>query len=90
MKKTTLLGVLFAIVVVGYLVISSIRHQAYRCEVCITFKGRRDCGKAGAQTEMDAQRAATSIACAQISGGVIETNQCENTPPDTLQWISRP
>lgn len=90
MKKTTLLGILFAIAVVGYLVLTSIRHQPYRCQVCITFKGRRDCGTGAAQTEMDAQRTATSIACAQISGGVIETNQCENTPPDSLQWLARP
>jgi hypothetical protein len=89
-KKTTLLGILFALVVLGYLVMSSFRHQAYRCQVCITFKGRRDCGTSGAQTEMDAQRTATTIACAQISGGVIETNQCENTSPDTVQWLSRP
>ena len=88
MKKTTLLALLFAALVLGYLVTSSFRRQAFRCQVCITFKGRRDCGIGAAQTEMDAQRTATMTACAQISGGVIESNQCENTPPDSVQWLS--
>jgi len=87
-KKTTWLGILFAVLVLGYLVISSFQRQAFRCEVCITFKGQRDCGTAAAQTEMEARRTATTLACAQISGGVIETNQCENTPPDSLRWLS--
>jgi hypothetical protein len=38
---------------------------------------------------MDARRTAITIACAQISGGVIESNQCENTPPDSLRWLAR-
>ena len=89
MKKTTWLGIAFLVLVLGYLVMSSFRKQAFRCQVCITFKGRRDCGTGAAQTEMDARRTATTIACAQISGGVIEANQCESTPPDTIQWLAR-
>jgi hypothetical protein len=88
-KKTTWLGILFAVVVLGYLVISSFQRQPYRCQICITFKGRRDCGTGAAQSESDAVRTATTIACAQISGGVTESNQCENTPPDSVKWISR-
>jgi hypothetical protein len=88
-KKTTWLGILFAVLVLGYLVISSFQRQAFRCQICITFKGRRDCGTGAAQTETEARRTATTIACAQIAGGVTESNQCENTPPDSLQWLSR-
>jgi hypothetical protein len=88
-KKTTWLGIVFGVLVLGYLVMSSFQRQAYRCQVCITFKGRRDCGIAAAQSEMEARRTATMTACAQISGGVIESNQCENTPPDTVQWLSK-
>ena len=90
MKKTTLLGIVFALAVLGYLVLSSFRRQAYRCEICIAFKGQRDCGTGAAQTEPEAIRTATTIACAQISGGVIEANQCENTTPDSIRWLARP
>lgn len=88
MKKTTWLGILFAVLVLGYLVMSSFKKQPYRCEVCITFKGRRDCGTGAAQTETGARQTATTIACAQISGGVIESSQCENTPPDSIRWLA--
>jgi hypothetical protein len=88
-KKTTWLAILFAVLVLGYLVTSSFQRQAFRCQVCITFKGRRDCGTGAAQSEMEARRTAVTTACAQISGGVIEANQCENTPPDSVQWLER-
>jgi hypothetical protein len=87
-KKTTWLGILFAALVLGYLVMSSFRRQAYRCQICITFKGQRGCGTGAAQSETEAHRTAVTIACAQISGGVIESNQCENTPPDSVQWLA--
>lgn len=88
MKKTTWIGILFAVAVLGYLVSSSFKRQPFRCQVCITFKGNRDCATGAAQNEMEAQRTATMTACAQISGGVIESNQCENTPPDSVKWLA--
>jgi hypothetical protein len=88
-KKTTWLGILFGVLVLGYLVISSFQRQAFRCQVCITFQGRRGCANGAAQSEMEARRTAITTACAQISGGVIESNQCENTPPDSFEWLAR-
>ena len=35
----------------------------------------------------EAQRTAVTNACAQLAGGVIETNQCENTTPDSVNWL---
>ena len=89
MKKTTWLGIGFVVLVLGYLVISSFQRPAFKCQICITYKGRRDCGTGASQTESEAVRTATTIACAQIAGGIIEANQCENTPPDSVQWLSR-
>ena len=89
MKKTTLLATLFAALVLGYLVISSFRTQPFRCEACITFKGRRDCRTGAAQTRMEAQRTAIMTACAQLSSGIIESNQCENTAPDSVRWLAQ-
>ena len=87
MKKTTLLGILFAAAVLGYLVFSSFHSQPFHCQVCITFKGSRDCRKGSAETREGAIRIATTTACAQLSGGVTEANQCENTPPDSVVWL---
>jgi hypothetical protein len=86
-KKTTLLGILFAVAVLSYLVISSFHTQPFKCQVCITFKGNRDCRTGSGESRQAAIRTATTTACAQLSGGVTESNQCENTPPDSVDWL---
>ncbi|HUI54002.1 MAG TPA: hypothetical protein VLY04_03465 [Bryobacteraceae bacterium] len=88
MKKTTWLAIGFGILVLGYLVTSSFHTQPFRCQVCITFKGRSDCRTGAAQTREEALRTATMTTCAQLSSGVTESNQCENTPPDSVSWLS--
>src|SRR5215467_7443426 len=80
-KPAVWIAILFGVLVVGAIAISSFRTQPYRCRVCITFNGRTDCRSASAQTREEAQRTATTAACAQISGGVTESMQCENTRP---------
>jgi hypothetical protein len=87
-KKTTWLAILFVALVLGYLVTSSFKKQPYRCQTCITFQGRRACSIGAAQTALEAQRTAIMTACGQISGGVTESNQCENTPPDSIEWLA--
>jgi len=57
-----------------------------RCEVCITYQGRNACRTASARTRELALRTATDNACAQIASGVTESNQCQNTPPDSVRW----
>jgi len=87
MKPAAWIAILFAVVVVAVIAYSSFRSQPFRCRVCITFKGQSDCRTASAQNQMEAQRTATVAACAQLSGGVIESNQCENTRPDSVEWL---
>jgi hypothetical protein len=89
-KKTVWLGVAFCGAVLTYLVVSSFQTKPYRCNVCITFKGAHDCKTASADSEMEATRTATTNVCGEIAGGVTETNQCENTPPDSVTWLRRP
>ena len=87
MKKTTLLAILFGVLVLGYLVISSFRPAGARVRVCMSFKGGNDCRTASAANRQEALRTAITNACAQLSGGVIESSQCENTPPVSVDWL---
>ncbi len=88
MKSSVWLGILFAVLVVGFVVYStmSTRSNRIRCEVCITFRGAQACRTAAAATRELALRTATENACAQISSGVTDSNQCNNTPPDKVRW----
>jgi len=86
-KKTTLLALIFTALVLGTIVYSSFRPAGARVRVCMNFKGAADCRTASAANRQEALRTAVTNACAQLSGGVTETNQCENTPPTSVDWL---
>lgn len=86
MKKSVWLGILFLLIVVGFVVYSTMGAGRVRCEVCITYQGRQACRTASASTRDLALRTATENACALISSGITDSNQCHNTPPDSVRW----
>jgi len=83
-KKTHLIAIIFVVAVIGMVVLTTFGGKRVRCEVCMEFKGMRDCRTVSAATRDEAQRNAITTACAQISGGVIESSQCENTRPASV------
>ena len=87
MKKTVLFGIVFVALVLGYIVVSSFSRPKFRCQVCMAFNGRRDCRTASAETRENALRTAITNACAELAGGRTETSQCENTKPDSVNWL---
>ena len=87
MKPTTWLAVAFVAAVAGWLVFSTFHQQRVRCQVCMSFDGQRDCRTASATTRPEALRTAVSNACAQLASGVTATTQCENTKPESVDWL---
>jgi hypothetical protein len=85
-KKTVWLAILFGVLVVGYVMVSSFSPKAYRVRVCMSYKGGNDCRTASAEKREEALRAATTNACALIASGVIESSQCENSKPVSVEW----
>jgi hypothetical protein len=85
-KKTVWLAVAFVVVVVGFVVMTTFQVPLVRCRVCIVFRGQRDCRTASAANRMEAQRTATTNACAQLASGVTDSGQCENTAPESVTW----
>lgn len=59
-----------------------------KVEVCVEFKGRKDCGTAAAPTEQEAIRTATDNACALISAGMTESMACTRTPPTSVRRLA--
>jgi hypothetical protein len=86
-KKTVWLGVAFCVAVLAYLVISSFRRPAVRCRVCITYDGRQDCRTASAATREQALQTAIVNACGVLTSGVVESNKCQTTSPDSVDWL---
>jgi len=85
-KNSVWLGILFLAVVIGFIVYSTLTTGRVRCQVCITYRGQKACRTASASTRDLALRTATENACALLSSGVTDSNQCNNTPPDSVNW----
>ncbi len=86
MKKPVVLGILFSLLVLGYLIYSSFSPKAWRVRVCMTYKGGNNCGTASADKREEALREATMNACAMIASGITESGQCENSQPLSVDW----
>ncbi len=73
----TLLGVGFVVA----LVLTTAHQVRVTCEVCMAYRGRQKCEEAVAVDRAEAVMQATSSACSQLSGGVTDGIQCNQTPP---------
>jgi hypothetical protein len=89
MNKTTLIAILFGLLVLGVLIYSSMNLQQYSCEVCVTYQGQTNCSTAAGTSAEEATRTASDVACAPISNGMTESIQCSNTPPDSVNCVQR-
>ena len=87
LSKEKILGIGVAVGIILALVLSTMNLRQHTCEVCITYLGNTNCAIATGTTRAEAQRSATSTACAPISGGVTQTIQCGNHTPDKVEWI---
>jgi hypothetical protein len=87
MKKPVLIGIAFALIVLAYVVYSSMSLAGHRVEVCMTFNGRTNCRTASGASEEFARRTATTNACADIASGVTDSIACENTPPNSVKVL---
>ncbi len=65
-----------------YMIVSAVQVE---CTVVMNFKGREVTVRASGATIEDARRAAITGACGQISSGMSELIECENTPPKSDQ-----
>lgn len=86
MKKTVWIAIAFVVLVVALVVSTTFQGERVRVEVCMSFRGRRDCRTAQARNRQEALRTAVTNACAQLASGVTDSGQCENTPPESITW----
>lgn len=82
MSRTTKATIVFLTLFIAFVVVRSLHTRAVECEVCITYDGQRECGKASSDTRALAVQSATTAACATLAGGMTESIRCQNTPPD--------
>ena len=68
---------------------STFKGHRYRVMVCMAYQGRSSCRTVSAKSEESALRSATENACADVSSGVADTMKCQQTQPQSVNWLSR-
>jgi len=89
MNKTLIIGIVFVVAAIAFIVYSSMSVAQYRVEVCMTYQGQNSCRTASADSQEHALRSATSNACALIASGVTDTMACERAEPSSVKWLSK-
>ena len=89
MKKAKILVTLGFVLLLGYIIYSSMGLSKVSCEVCISFRGGTKCSTAQGTNAEEAQRTATGVACTFLSSGMTDTIACGNTPPVKLMCTGR-
>ena len=87
MSKTVVIGVVFVVAALAFIVYSSMNVARYRVEVCMSYQGRTSCRTASADSQDHAMRSAVNNACALIASGVTDTMSCERGAPTSVKWL---
>ncbi len=84
-------ALIFLVVFIAVLVFSTIglTRGRKRVEVCMQFAGRTNCSVASGASRESALRTAITTACASISGGVTDSQQCEHSTPVRETWLEK-
>ncbi len=73
----------------GFLAWTTLAGQKVECEVCVEYKGQRNCATASHTTEDEAARSAQTTACGPITSGMNDAIACDAVPPVTRQCRTR-
>jgi hypothetical protein len=76
----TIIGILILVMIAS----STMRQAQVTCEVCISYKGGRQCRTAKAASREEAMRTASNNACTFLAGSMAESINCGNTTPDSV------
>ena len=87
MKKAALVGGIFAVVIAGALVYSTMTLGTHRVEVCMEYNGMTSCRTVSGSKREETLRTAVSNACATIASGVTDSIACDQTTPKKVTWL---
>jgi hypothetical protein len=81
MKKSQMLTIVSMLALAGILTLLSLEISQIECEVCMDFKGRRNCATVAAPSRSEAIQGGRMTACGTISGGVRDSFGCNAAEP---------
>jgi hypothetical protein len=84
-NRRQLIGIAIVVVFVGYLLWSTLASQRAECQVCVAFKGGRNCATASAASTKEATRNAQTTACGVLAAGMDNAIACGNAIPERVE-----
>jgi hypothetical protein len=81
MSRAGIIGLVLILLVVGFVIVQSLRIETHTCEICMSYQGMSQCRTVSAATIDEARQGAITNACSYISGGVTDSMACGRQTP---------
>lgn len=89
MKRSTLITITVILAIAALFFYMTTAKASQECNVCMEFRGQRNCARAVGQTEQQAREGAQTTACGPIASGMDQTIACGRTPPASVECRTR-
>jgi hypothetical protein len=87
-KWPVIAGIAFIVLIIGLIAYSTFGQRfgntSIKCEVCVVYHGKTNCGTSAAATREQAERTALDLACDRLGNGMTELGQCRDSRDQTL------
>lgn len=80
--RRKLLAIIAVIGFAALLLYNTLSSQKVTCEVCVTYKGQRNCATASHASESEAAQSAQTTACGTLTSGMNESIACGRVEPE--------
>ena len=81
LSKPAIVGILFAVFLLGLILYQTLGLRQVECEVCVDFEGRTKCLTVKGEDDSQAIQTAKDNACSFLTTGRSESFRCSQTPP---------
>ena len=85
LSKPAIVGILFAVFLLGLILYQTLGLRQYECEVCVDFEGRTKCLTVKGEDQPQAIQTAKDNACSFLTNGRAESFRCSQTPPSSTR-----
>lgn len=84
MSRFGVISLIFALAVIALVVFSLQGVHEYTCDVCVTYKGQKQCRTGQGRTRQEAIDKAQTAACAVMTSGMDQVIACGNVEPTSV------
>ena len=88
-RPRALVGVAVVLAILALFTWRTLAAQRAECEVCVAFRGQRNCASASAPSEREARESAQSTACGVMARDMDASIACGRAPPEAVRCRSR-